>query len=154
MSRRPSGRTIRKHRNYTVDEAARALRVAKVTVRRWLKAGLPAVTERRPTLIVGGDLIAFLASTRPKKHSCAIHQAYCFSCRAPRGPALGEVEISTLRGTTAHLFAMCEVCGTGMYKAVSLAQIIQLKAHATVSIGPGVERIGEHRHPLLNDDFN
>jgi hypothetical protein len=34
------GRGIKLHRNYTVDEAARALGCSKGTVRRWLKIGL------------------------------------------------------------------------------------------------------------------
>ena len=49
-SRRPNWRGVRRHRSYSVDEAARTVDVAKGTVRRWTKAGLPAITDRKPAL--------------------------------------------------------------------------------------------------------
>jgi DeoR/GlpR family transcriptional regulator of sugar metabolism len=42
--KRPTGQRIKIHRSYDVTEAARALGVAKGTVRRWLKDGLPCRT--------------------------------------------------------------------------------------------------------------
>jgi DNA-directed RNA polymerase specialized sigma24 family protein len=42
--KRPTGQRIKTHRSYDVTEAARALGVAKGTVRRWLKDGLPCRT--------------------------------------------------------------------------------------------------------------
>lgn len=154
MPRRPDPRAVRKHRNYTVEEAARATKVAKGTVRRWLKAGLPAVTDRRPALILGSDLIAFLSSTKPKRQRCAIHQAYCFSCRAPRDPALGEVVIVAIRGGSARFWAMCAECETEMHRSLSAARITELEALVTVSFGPGAGRINEGCTPIPNEHFD
>ena len=54
MARRskPRLKGIKTHRNYTVDEVAKALGVSKGTVRRWIKCGLPVLKERKPMLIL------------------------------------------------------------------------------------------------------
>jgi excisionase family DNA binding protein len=83
----PLHRTKRKglkaHRNYTVEEVARLLGVARGTVRRSTKKGLRFVTERRPRLIRGDDLLDFLAKMKAPKARCQLHECYCFKCRAP-----------------------------------------------------------------------
>lgn len=143
MPRRPNPRRIRKHYSYTVEEAATALDVAKGSVRRWIKSGLSALTDQRPTLILGSDLIAFLQGRRAKRQKCAIDEAYCFSCRRPRKPAFAEVEITSLKGGTARMWAICEVCGTDMHKPVSASRLSELEAHVTVAFSRDHERIGE-----------
>ena len=60
MARRSSSRGVKLHWNYSVEEAARATGNCKGTVRRWLKDGLPAITDQKPLLILGGDLIDYL----------------------------------------------------------------------------------------------
>ena len=143
MARRPNGRAIRKHRNYTVDEAARALGVSKGTVRRWLKAGLPYLVDQRPALILGSDLIAFLAARKPKRQTCELHQAFCFSCRAPRDPAFGEVEIIATSSSTVMMRALCNRCSTVMHKRIATAKLPALAVKVTVTIVQDHERIGE-----------
>jgi excisionase family DNA binding protein len=45
-TRNPNRRSIKIHRNYTVEEAARTTGCAKGTIRRWIKSGaLPAITD-------------------------------------------------------------------------------------------------------------
>jgi excisionase family DNA binding protein len=58
--RRPNPRLIKIHRSYSIDEAARLLHAHKNTIRSWIKQGLPIIDRRRPTLIHGADLSAFL----------------------------------------------------------------------------------------------
>ena len=153
MARRPNGRAIKKHRSYTVDEAARALTIAKGTVRRWLKVGLPALTDQRPALIIGSDLIDFLAARKPERQTCHLHQAYCFSCRAPRDPAFGEVEIRPKTRATGMMWALCDECAAVMQKAISIARLPELHGKVKVSIVQEDERIGESNDPCSNDHF-
>lgn len=153
MARRPDGRAIKKHRTYTVDEAARALDVAKGTIRRWLKSGLPALTDQRPALILGQDLIDHLAGRKAKRQSCALHHGFCFKCRAPRAPGFGEVEIWEKAQGTVMMRALCEECATVMHKPVSRARLPQLRAKVSVSIVEAPERIGQSRSPCLIDHF-
>src|SRR5437762_2244097 len=94
---RVNQRRVKIHRSYTVDGAARMLGTSKGTIRRWIKSGaLPAITDQKPHLILGGDLVDYLkarASTGPK---LKLHECYCFKCRAPRAPALGIADYMPL----------------------------------------------------------
>jgi hypothetical protein len=59
MARRFNYRRVKIHRTYTVAEVA-ALGVHKHTVRRWIAAGLPTTDAKRPLLVNGAELRAFL----------------------------------------------------------------------------------------------
>ena len=86
--RRPNYRLVKIHRSYTVEEVARLLGMHKNTVRAWVKAGLPTCDGKRPTLILGSDLAAYLQARRTKnKRPCKPGEIYCVRCRAPKGPA-------------------------------------------------------------------
>ena len=56
MARRANPRKVKIHLNYTIEEAAEALSVSIPTVRSWIKGGLPALTSKRPYLIMGSEL--------------------------------------------------------------------------------------------------
>jgi hypothetical protein len=83
--RHPNHRQVKIHRNYTVEEIASLFGIHKNTVREWIKAGLPVLDEKRPMLILGQELAAFLQARRIKnKQSCQPGEMYCFRCRAPK----------------------------------------------------------------------
>src|SRR5271165_4266590 len=88
--RKPSRHRVKIHRSYAVDEVARLLGVAKGTVRRWIKGGLSAVADQKPALILGEDLVQFLASRKAPRKKCGPAECYCVKCREPRKPA-GEM---------------------------------------------------------------
>jgi excisionase family DNA binding protein len=73
-NRRPDWRRIKGKLSYTIDEVARALGTHRNTVRHWIrKAGLPAMTDARPHLILGSDLVAFLRTRRAsRKRRCGV----------------------------------------------------------------------------------
>jgi excisionase family DNA binding protein len=114
---RPNRRGVKRHRSYTVDHAARVLGVAKGTVRRWLKGGLPGVAGRRPVLILGADLAEFLDGRRARKQTCELHECYCFTCRAPRAPAGDMADFIPLSSTSGNLRARCCTCIGVMHTA-------------------------------------
>ncbi|MEP0234584.1 MAG: helix-turn-helix domain-containing protein [Parasphingorhabdus sp.] len=151
--KRPTGRLIKIHRSYTVEEAARALGVAKGTVRRWLKQGLECLNDQRPALILGRDLKGFLETKRRPKQSCRPDECFCMSCKAPRRPAFDEVEFHPMTATGGNLRALCEACSTVMHKRVSTSGLEALKAILTV-IEPQAETpIGEGAIACTNDHF-
>jgi hypothetical protein len=47
--RHPNARLVKIHRNYSVEDISRLFRLHKNTVRNWLKEGLTAIDDRRPT---------------------------------------------------------------------------------------------------------
>lgn len=151
MPRRINWRRIRQHRNYTVDDVHRALGVSKGTVRRWIKSDLPALTDAKPFLILGSDLIVFLKNRAPAKQKCRLDQCFCFSCRTPRRAAFGEAEFIPLNTTSGNLRALCEKCSTVMHKHVSLAKLIDVRAVLDVTIRHADQRLGVSREPCLND---
>ena len=88
VKRRPNHRLVKLHRNYTVEEIARLYDAHKNTVRQWVKAGLPVLDDKRPMLILGRELAAFLQARRTKnKRSCQPGEMYCLRCRAPKKAA-------------------------------------------------------------------
>jgi len=154
MPRVANHRRIKRHRNYTVDEAARTLGVAKGTVRRWIKTGLPVLAEQQPTLILGGDLIDFLVARTPPKRRCALHECFCFSCKEPQAPAFDTVEYHSLSATSGNLRALCCVCATVMHKRLSVSRLDALKQILEVTIVEGQRPLSEIDDPCVNDHLD
>jgi excisionase family DNA binding protein len=151
-TRKPNGRNIKIHRNYTVEQAASVTGHAKGTIRRWIKSGtLPAITNRKPILILGGDLFDHFkaqATTGPK---LKLHECYCFKCRAPRVPALGMADYVPLTSTTGNLTALCSTCTTLMHKTIPLSALATLAGIVDVTIGQANEHLTDIAKPSLND---
>lgn len=152
--RRPNPRLAKIHRNYTVDEVASLFGVHRNTVREWVKRGLPTSDGRRPMLILGRDLVAFLSARRTKnKRTCQPGELYCVRCRAPRPPAGGMVDYVASTSTLGSLAAICSVCETMMYRRVSLAKLEHVRGNSDVTMPQALEHIGERAQPTVNSDL-
>ncbi|MBG6199752.1 hypothetical protein IWQ48_000870 [Labrenzia sp. EL_13] len=145
---------IKSHRSYTVDEAARALRVCKGTIRRYLKNGLACLDDKRPLLILGQDLKSFLYTRRKPKQTCKINQCFCMSCKAPRKPAFNEVEFHPTKAERGNIRALCEVCSTVMHKAVSANGLQALRDILTVTDVREETPLRDGNSLCTNDHFN
>jgi excisionase family DNA binding protein len=122
--KRANPRLIKLHRPYAVDEAARTLGVHPNTVRHWIADGLPALASKRPVLILGSELRAFLQKRNSRaKRPCPPGTLYCLKCRVPSRPALGIVDFTAHSPTGGNLKAICETCGTVMHQRVARAAI-------------------------------
>lgn len=84
-------RLIRADYTYTVEQIADLFGVDIATVRRWIsKEGLARIPKTRPHLIHSSALLTFLVKKKSaRKQPCQPDQAYCFTCKAPRAPAIG-----------------------------------------------------------------
>jgi len=151
MAKRAKWGKVKFHRSYTVDETARLFCISKGTVRRWLKKGLTHIHDRKPILIMGDHLIEFLKGQSRKPVKCKLDECYCFSCRAPKRVAFGEIEITTSHQTSGNMHALCETCSTRMFKRVSLAKLEPLQAILKVSIRHAEEPISNSPNPCTND---
>jgi hypothetical protein len=149
--RRVSWRAVKLHRNYTVDESARLIGVSKGTVRRWLKAGLDALTDRKPTLILGGDLANYLKARAKPRSRCGPGECYCFKCRMPRKAAGDMADFIPLTTTGGNLRALCESCGTLMHRRVSNHQLEAFSTFLDVSIMQRPLHLKDRSSPCLND---
>jgi excisionase family DNA binding protein len=153
--RLPNPRLAKIHRSYTVDEVASLYGVHRGTVRQWIKAGLPTCDTRRPLLILGSALAAFLTTKRTRnKRPCAPGEFYCLRCRTPRVPALCMADYRPLTATGGNLVGLCPVCECLIYRRVSLAKLGPIQAFLDITLPHARDHIDDSRKPCLNSDFN
>jgi hypothetical protein len=153
-NRRPDWRRIKRKLSYTIDEAARTLGTHRNTVRHWVrKAGLPAMTEARPHLILGGDLVAFLRARREsRKRTCGVGEIYCLRCRLPRRPAPGLVEYQPLTSKRSRVVGICSTCEALMHRFVSIRRAAAVASEFNLQIEVHHESLADSAHPALNCD--
>ena len=152
--RHPNPRLVKIHRNYTVEEAACLLKKHKNTVRAWIKQGLPTIDDKRPKLILGKDLYAFLQAKRSKnKRPCKPGEMYCLRCRDPKTPALNMAEYQSKTESLGNLYGLCPDCGIGMNRSVNLAKLERVRGKMEITTPQGVQRIVDREQPRVNSDF-
>ena len=142
--RHPNHRRVKIHRNYSVEEIASLFGIHKNTVRAWVKAGLPTCDGKRPTLILGPDLAAFIQARREsKKQPCRPGEIYCVRCRAPKVPAGDMAECLPLTEKLGNLRAICPDCYSWMYRRVSMAKLEQVRGKIEITYPQALRRISE-----------
>lgn len=152
--RYPNPRLAKIHRNYTVDEVASLYSIHRNTVREWIKRGLPTSDDRRPMLILGRDLLAFLQARRNRnKRPCQAGEIYCVRCRVPRVPAGKMADYTAITETTGNLVAICPDCQTIIYRRVSLARIDQICGDLDIAFPQALRHIDESANLSVNRDF-
>jgi len=152
--RHPNHNLVKIHRSYTVEEAAKLFGKHKNTVRGWIKQGLPISDDKRPTLILGRELAAYLQARRTKyKQSCQPGEIYCVKCRAPKKPAAGMVEYQPITEKIGNLLAICPTCNSIMNQRVSLAKLPQFQAQIDITFPQALRHIGERNQPTVNSDL-
>lgn len=136
MARRAKGSSIKRHRIYTVWEAAEALGVHRQTAIRWIKdKGLVADQSTRPWLIRGDDLKNFLGARRARtRQRLALHHHYCLGCKQPQEPAGRIADYAQQTATTGMLKALCPTCGSLMHKVVRRADLEAIRAKLEVTV--------------------
>ena len=151
--RRAQWRAVKRHYNLTVEEAAKTLGVHRGTVRRWINKGLPALSDRKPLLILGEDLIDWLKSQRKEPQKCGPDELYCMKCRGPRQAAGAKASLHPSQNGGGNLRAQCSVCGTPMNRRIGASQIDQLRQHLSIAITQADMDIKECTAPSLNVHF-
>ena len=153
MAKRHNGRSVKIHRSYTVPELAKVLGVAKITISRWIDDGLPVIERKRPLLIHGSDVRAFLQARRPRKQPCRPGQFYCLRCRVPKRPAFGEAEFRPATTKTGMLEGLCSDCGSMVYRVARTASLAATVGDLVVTHRPARERIIDSLSPSPNVQF-
>ena len=120
MTKRNSPYRIKSNRNYTVMDISETLGVHPKTVRNWIRVGLPVVDDKRPLLINGADLKAYLKQKRRTvKFGCKEHEMCCFRCKQAMKPSIESVLFIAKPAGMAHMTGVCDECGCRMNKYVS-----------------------------------
>lgn len=145
---------VKIHRNYTVEETALVLGVYKNTVRAWIKNGLPVCDDKRPTLILGIQLRAFLQLKRKaRKRKCRVDEIYCMHCRSPKRPAGDMVDLALVNGSTNRLTGLCPDCSSLMNRFVSESSLARIMSELDVQIPQSLEHIYKSDCLPVNSDF-
>ena len=154
IKRHPNPRLVKIHRSYTVEEVAELFRTHKNTVRAWVKAGLSVLNDKRPMLILGQDLAAFLQVRRVKnKQTCGAGELYCVRCRAPKSPAADMVEYTPVTEKFGNLVGICPDCENMMNRRVSLARIDQVRGKMEITFPQALSRVVESNDLSVNSDL-
>lgn len=121
---RPNPYRAKIHYNYSVAEAAKLYGVHRNTVRAWQAVGLEYFRVGREDLILGSELRDFHLRRQAKRRvKTKPGQIHCMKCKESRPPAEGWVEIASPPGATLNIRALCDVCGSLMYRRVSVARL-------------------------------
>jgi hypothetical protein len=151
--RHPNPRLVKIHRNYSVEEIARLFGLHKNTVRNWLKLGLAAIDDRRPTLILGRELSRFLHERRQKaKQSCGPGRIFCIACRGPKVPAGKMADCTATGPLVGSLCGICPDCDRLIYRRVNLAKIDAIRGDLEITLTQQRPRLGERAVPSVNCD--
>ena len=152
--RHPNYRLVKIHRSYAVEEIAKLFGIHKNTVRCWVKDGLATIDDKRPMLILGHVLVAFLQVRRAKnKQTCKPGELYCVRCRVPKSPAGDMAEYSPITEKFGNLVAICPDCDAIMNRHVSLAKIEQICGKMDISFPEKVRQLIESANPTVNSDL-
>jgi excisionase family DNA binding protein len=154
VARRYAARRVKIHRNYSIAEVAALLRAHKHTVRRWIAdGGLPTTDARRPLLVHGEDLRAFLRARQPAKQPCRTGEFYCLPCRAPKRPALDMADYIPRTATRGMLRGLCPTCERFIYRAASLRRIEQERGSLDVAFPNAEQPLVDSSAALSNVGF-
>jgi hypothetical protein len=152
--RHPNPRLAKLHRSYTVEEIASLYGVHRNTVREWIKRGLPTCDDRRPMLVLGRELAAFIQARRTKnKRPCQPGELYCVRCRAPKAPAGGMAEYKPVTATLGNLIAICPDCDVMMNRRVSMAKLGPIQSQMDITMPQAGRHIVESTGACVNRDL-
>jgi hypothetical protein len=152
--RHPNHRLVKIHRNYTVEEIAKLFGIHKNTVRGWVKVGLTTVDDKRPMLILGHGLAAFLQARRLKnKRTCKPGELYCVRCRVPKFPAGDMADYEPVTEKIGNLIAICPDCHSIINRRVSLAKIEEVCGKMDITFPQAMRHIVESTKPTVNSDL-
>lgn len=154
MAKRLNPNLAKIHRNYTVEEVANLFSVHKNTVRSWIKDGLATNDNKRPLLILGGDLKQYLQAKREKnKRQCQAYEIYCVRCRCPQLPAENMVDYEPINCHSGRLVGLCPNCGAIINKFSSVAKLEQIMDKLDITLPKALKHINESVIPPVNSDF-
>ena len=91
MARRVNTARVKANRSYTVEELADAVGVDAADGAELDQAGIAALNEQRPFLILGWACKEFLrAPNSAASGRCDLGEFFCLRCKCPRGAAHGH----------------------------------------------------------------
>jgi len=152
--RHPNYRLAKTNLSYTVEEVAKLFDKHPNTICNWINRGLPTIDHRRPMLILGRDLAAYLQARRLKnKRKCQPGEIYCVRCHAPRIPAGDMADYQPITTTLGNLIGICPYCESMIYRRVNPAKLEQVRGTLEITMTQAQQHLGESSGLSVNGDL-
>jgi hypothetical protein len=140
MARLYSLRGISKDRVYTFKMAARTVGVSEATFRKWPAQGLKVITDQRPYLVRGADLLEYLKNRQmANKRPMAKTQFFCMRCKAPRHASGDGINYLPTTELTGRLSGNCAVCGARIGRFCKASDLEELAENQAIRRNTRVE---------------
>jgi hypothetical protein len=137
-----------------VEEIACLFGTHKNTVRAWVKTGLPTNDRKRPILILGRDLAAYIIVRRTRnKRPCQPGEVYCVRCRVPKRPAGDMAEYQPITEKSGNLIGICPDCYSMICQRVSLAKLAQVRGNMDITFPQAQGQVSNRIQPTVNRDL-
>lgn len=147
MPRKIDPQRIKGNRTYTVKEAAEQMGVCVVTIRKWIKKGMPVLDKQGPTLIRGEDMRQYLLDRQAKaRFKLAPDELLCMTCKAGRKPVGMMVDYTPHAGKTGRISGLCDTCGVSFNRMVQVSKLPALRQTFDVAITGMPEDKGTPSH--------
>jgi hypothetical protein len=139
--------------SYDSADIAKLFGIHRNTVRHWLKDGLAAIDDRRPIVVHGTVLKAFVTNRQQaRRQKCALGEFFCFRCRTPCRPWGDTADLSFRTDKIAALTALCSVCETAMHKSIRRSDVPKIDKLINLQV-MAPERLSDCPDPSANSDF-
>ena len=113
---------------YDIDAICRLCGIHPKTALAWLKKGLEAIDNKKPILVYGYNLKAFLGNlNKLNKSSTSFEEMFCMKCKEPRSPLKKQIQLEQFEQKLLKTKAICQTCKTRMNKPYKLEDLPQLK---------------------------
>lgn len=146
-------RLVRQHHSYTAQEVADRFGLHKNAVLNWVKQGLRTIDGKRPLLIHGSDLIAFLdRRQKQRKRPCKPDEFYCCKCRQPQPVWERVLDLTQLKPAQWLARGLCAMCGTRMQRIYRGQNLPEMQSRFVVQTVNG-EHISQSFNPLVMRDL-
>lgn len=155
MAKRYKTRGLSIHRNYEIAQVADLIGAHPQTIRGWIASGLlPACAAKRPILIVGDDLLAFLRSREARnKRRLAPNQFYCLRCRDARDAAGNLADFEPRTATAGRLVAICGKCEAMVYRTVRADRLEATAPDLQVTLRSAAASLNDPANPVSKTHF-
>lgn len=140
-ARNVSWKASKSHRSDTIAVATSALERNRLTVRRYIGNGLPILTDYKPCLILGKDLVVHPEKHAPPYIPCGPNDFLSYQCGYPNPATRKIAEIVNRSAGEINRRALCAICETPMNRRVANAETVPLAASTEVSSAQALEHM-------------
>lgn len=126
IRRKFNWKLVRRELSYSVREICALFHVHPNTVLRWMRSGLRRIDERRPFMIHGSELIRYLKEAQASRRiQCGPSEFFCTTCREPRLPWEGILDVHVRNKKLLTLSGICDACEKPLFRFGAVSKLAE-----------------------------